>query len=146
MVLALHRVTVRPEPAKKGDWRGELGELPTPEVSRPITTWMAPVQLEGVPLPPGTRLQCANYYPPGGGIGWHTDFAYPGWRVYVHTSDAPGTVFRYGNDTILEGTVGGYVFETGPACWHALVSAGHRLACGLQIPPALANELVAATR
>ncbi len=89
------------------------------------------------------RRRCANYYPPGGGIGWHTDSAQPGWRVYVYRllGEYRHCQFLYGKHEFEEThEFGGYVFEAG--VWHALRAWTPRLVCGFQVSPPFATSLI----
>lgn len=123
---------------------------PPPDVnrSRPSTQRLYALRdlTRDVPIETGWRRQCANYYPADGGIGWHTDSAWPGWRVYVYRllGDAPRSTFRFDERVFHEGPseFGGYVFKAG--FWHALHTYTPRLACGFQIPATFASELIAA--
>ncbi len=92
------------------------------------------------------RRQCMNYYPAGGGIGWHTDSAQPGWRVYVFrllgvAGEYRHCQFLYDEHVFEEmQEFGGYVFEAG--VWHALRAWTPRLVCGFQVSPTFATQVV----
>lgn len=87
---------------------------------------------------------CHNFFPPGGGMGWHTDSGRPGWRVYVHCHgpEPGGSVMHYREYQIAEPPVGAVLFETGPGCWHAVTTACGRYSLGVQIPDTLVGELL----
>lgn len=105
----------------------------------------------GVPLGSTLRRRrCSNYYPAGGGIGWHTDSAQPGWRVYVHRlldtpdEEQPNCEFWFGNKRFKEHEeFGGYVFEAGT--WHAVSACTPRLVCGFEISSTFSAELINAS-
>lgn len=77
-------------------------------------------------------------------MDWHTDSHRPGWRIYVYRMLAGTARFFYKDSVIVEDGTGGYVFETGPDCWHAVEAAGPRISCGLKIPVDLAQWIVRA--
>jgi len=146
MLNAIDNVTC-PTIVKVGDWSLPLSPIPTEDRARPIASLGGWLQLgEGLVIPDGAKLQCGNYFPPGGGMDWHTDSGQPGWRLYVfnNTTTADSgkhSHFRYRGLDISEGDIGAYVFETGVGCWHAIESRCHRMSCGLQIPKSLADDL-----
>ncbi len=129
-------------------WSEPPARPPIADRSRPFSQQLYALRdlTKDVPCAgPGWRRQCANYYPAGGGIGWHTDSAWPGWRVYVYRLlGADGaSVMRFDDQEFHEGPseFGGYVFKAG--IWHALYTHIPRLSCGFQIPATFASELIA---
>lgn len=97
---------------------------------------------------PGTAPRCANYYPRFGGLDWHTDSADPGWRLYVWRREGRESTMPsrfYYCDRVFEecARAGGYVFRTGPECWHALDVADVRISAGLKVSEEMAREIIA---
>lgn len=135
------------EARREGGWVLPLGVAPDVDRARPAAKYWGTIaeQLYGYASPVGGRLQCTNYFPSGGGMGWHTDSGMPGWRVYVFRCSAGSgsSTFHYCDQTFVEGVVGAYVFETGVGCWHAVESRRDRFSCGMQVPEPLARELAA---
>lgn len=130
-------------------WYRPLPPQPTDDMPRPLAQWAAPLALDIKP-PPGCFSGCANYFPAGGGIGWHTDSHRPGWRLYVFRmfgfvkadNDQSTGQMRYADRVLPERNEGAYVFETGVGCWHAVESFGHRVSAGLLITDEIAKELI----
>lgn len=130
-------------------WVGVSPVLPPFDCPRPRTECV----LLGVPMRldvPSCVPKCANWYPPLGGLNWHTDSGQPGWRVYMYrrkgTWSCGVTSFYYRRGTIERSyqeteLMGAYVFEVGPGCWHALDVRDERFSCGLEIPGRMVGEL-----
>lgn len=96
----------------------------------------------------GSRLVIHNsgcfWYPPGGYMGWHTDFCKPGWRLYVtFVSEPDRSFFRYRNPdtgnvvTDHDRQWSFRLFRVRPTrlLWHAVYSDTHRFSVGYQILP-----------
>jgi hypothetical protein len=83
------------------------------------------------PGAPGVIVRAAIYYPPGGGLGWHTNSARPGWRAYVPRGDIGVTLTENGPVLDLPGHAN--LFEV-PA-WHAIAARGERWSIGVLLPP-----------
>jgi hypothetical protein len=79
------------------------------------------------------------WYPPGGYMGWHTNSAAPGWRIYITHAREPGkSFFRYrepdtGNViTSMDDEWNVRIFRIDPAVplWHAVYSDTDRFSLG----------------
>lgn len=134
LLTALETSRVLTEP-RIDQWTG-FGPEAWPDIdrARPVDSYVGRSNLGSFPIPPSCRLQCHNYYPNGGGLGWHTDSTQPGWRIYLYRYLNGDGLFRYRNQEFREQVVGGYLFETGPDCWHSLASFGERFSVGIQGP------------
>lgn len=144
MLAALERANT-PLTSIVGAWCLPLGPMPTGDLARPNGQYRGILHtLSGFVAPPGGRIQCHNYFPPGGGIDWHTDSGLPGWRVYVFLGREGTSTFHYQEHAFDEPAEGAYAFETGVGTWHAVESYRARFSCGLQLPEPLAQEIIAA--
>ncbi len=127
---------------RRGAWDLPLATHPVEDVARPISSYAGTLALK-LEVPPDCFVGCANYFPTGGGMAWHTDSHRPGWRLYVFRLRAGTACFRYNAHVYDERAgMGGYVFETGADCWHAIEAHGPRVSCGLKIPETLAQEII----
>jgi len=92
-------------------------------------------------LPPDVALASLNYYPAGGGMGWHTDSAAPGWRIYIGRvlGDVPGIFLHLDErETIATPDEAGlatafFVSGLPGQSWHALHTLAPRLSIGLRL-------------
>jgi len=84
------------------------------------------------------------WYPPGTYFGWHTNRAYPGWRLYLSHAEEPGrSFFRYRDPrdgrvvTSLDGVWDLRLFEIGRErhLWHAIYSETQRFSIGWMVQP-----------
>lgn len=84
------------------------------------------------------------WYPPGTWFGWHTNHAYPGWRLYLSHAEDPGrSFFRYRDPrdgAIVTSLDGGWdlrLFEVSSerVLWHAIASDTHRFSVGWVVRP-----------
>lgn len=89
-------------------------------------------------------IRCSGnfWYPPGGYVGWHTDRAMPGWRLYIsHAEEANKSFFRYldpDHDRVVTSADNGWdyrLFRVSPAkpFWHAVYSQTNRFSLGFNI-------------
>lgn len=77
--------------------------------------WLRDVVGEARDKHPGILIRGAYYYPPGGGMGWHTNSDDPGWRAYVTWIDRPGGSFMGTRDGfIADLDAHANVFQIGP--------------------------------
>lgn len=118
--------------------------------------WLAPLGQLGVivrnmiPREPGWKAQCANYFPPGGGLSWHTNSSRPGWRVYIPYPLAPagqavqsGFVLpgfrriddRHGFANVFR------IDEDWREDWHAVQAVTGRRCAGFEAPEAFVRAL-----
>lgn len=86
--------------------------------------------------------RAVNYYPAGGGIGWHTNSNFPGWRVYiVRTAPQPRSRFLIPQGAIPDRDGVANVFKVEPGAWHAVDAATERWSFGMRISDGLAAQL-----
>ncbi|TCK19039.1 hypothetical protein DFR30_2332 [Thiogranum longum] len=99
---------------------------------RLLETFEAPYPLE---------VRCSGHfwYPRGGYMGWHTNSASPGWRVYITHASEPGkSFFRYREPdtgrivTALdsEWNVRAFRIDPGIPFWHTVYSETDRFSLG----------------
>jgi hypothetical protein len=138
----------RPCAATSG-WRGVALNRPAGDRVRPREQQV----VQGIALElrhvAGAAPRCRNYYPPFGGLDWHTDSADPGWRVYAwrrqgRESTLPSRFYYVDRVFDEDRIMGAYVFRTGPGCWHALDVHDVRISAGLKVPAEMAQEIIAA--
>lgn len=79
---------------------------------------------------PDVTVRSAIYYPPGGGLGWHTNSARPGWRAYVPLGDQGVMLTEDG--PVLDKPGHANVFRV-PG-WHAVLARGARWVLGVILP------------
>jgi hypothetical protein len=87
-------------------------------------------------LPGDTVISAIEYYPEGGGLGWHTDSGWPGWRIYIpRPLGAPGTFYtRLGRFQDAPGIANAFYVSGRPGeSWHAVLAGGPRFSIGLRI-------------
>lgn len=78
------------------------------------------------------RVREVWYYPPGGGLGWHTNALQPGWRLYlVRTNGASYFVTKDGRYKDESGYAN--MFLAAPDSWHAVESHADRFSVGVQV-------------
>jgi hypothetical protein len=76
-------------------------------------------------------------YPPGGGIDWHDDARYPGWRVYVSWSETgeSGMIFEEGGvRRVCQDKPGWNVRQFLAPTWHCVWTECWRYSMGLYLP------------
>jgi hypothetical protein len=76
-------------------------------------------------------------YPPGGGIDWHDDAAYPGWRVYIAWSETgeSGMLFDEGGvRRVCQDKPGWNVRQFLAPTWHCVWTDCWRYSVGLYLP------------
>ena len=82
------------------------------------------------------------WYPPGGYMGWHTNFKVPGWRLYISYAQEPGrSFFRYRDPksseivTVWDDGWNFRLFKIDPhrPLWHAVYSETNRFSFGYNI-------------
>jgi hypothetical protein len=96
----------------------------------------------------GGRARVLNsghfWYPPGGYMGWHTNSAHPGWRLYITHAEEPGrSFFRYQDPesgeivTRMDEAWDFRIFRIDPArpLWHAVYSETNRFSFGFIVRP-----------
>lgn len=93
-------------------------------------------------VPDGVMVASLNYYPVGGGVGWHTDSKSPGWRVYLALPMGPGRgAFITRDRFAFDDPDFALAFRVGPGAWHAVDSPGPRLSAGLHFVPGAFERL-----
>jgi len=95
--------------------------------------------------PPCDGVSCVQlvYYPPGGGIGWHTNSNVPGWRAYLVR--APGASFFKTADGVYPDRNGwANLFLVEPGSWHCVGARDERWALGLRVSKDIVRALCAA--
>lgn len=96
----------------------------------------------------GYEVRGTVYYPPGGGIGWHTNSDDSGWRLYAVRVPPEAKSFLKTADAVYFdrlGYVNLFKIEAPPALsWHCVGAPTERWSVGLRIPDALASEILAA--
>ena len=63
-----------------------------------VDEWVTWRLLDTFEAPYPLEVSCSGHfwYPPGGYMGWHTNSAAPGWRIYITHAREPGkSFFRY---------------------------------------------------
>ena len=145
-----------PPYAQVGDWRRDVtGGPPSVDRPRPLTFRREPLlarpstrtlaTLVRSRLPAGTTISALNYYPAGGaGLGWHTDSANPGWRIYIAQplTEVAGE-FLTADEIIADAPGVALAFEVGaPESWHAVRTEGPRLSIGIRIRERAQLELL----
>jgi hypothetical protein len=96
-------------------------------------------------VPPDVRVRNVSYYPEGGGLGWHTNSALPGWRVYVPLlPDAPrsGTRTESGWFPDRPGFANMFRITDWRNSWHCVEAHTARLSAGLWIDDTRAATLI----
>lgn len=90
---------------------------------------------------PGIDFRAALYYPPGGGMGWHTNADAPGFRAYVVR--APGSS-GFGTREAFVPDRDGWtnLFEVGADSWHYVKAEAERWSLGMILPPELARVII----
>lgn len=132
----------------EGDlWPEILGGPPDDDLATPrsrVSAWLEDVRQEAHALcTDGVVVRAAWYYPPSGGIGWHTNSNTPGFRAYVVR--APGGVsFMKTADGLFpdrNAHVNVFGIADGGA-WHCVGAHTERWSIGLLLPDALAVEIL----
>jgi hypothetical protein len=81
-------------------------------------------------------------YPPGGFMGWHTNWEAPGWRLYVNYAEEPGKSFLRYRDPQTGEVITSWdkewnfrLFKIDPdeLFWHAVYSETNRYSFGFRI-------------
>ena len=134
----------------EGDWlRDVAGGIP--DIDRDLPVARATGHLMGLQAAfdtgvPGTFVRAALYYPPGGGLGWHTNSARPGWRVYVpYLPDAcpmSGTVTAHGCFPDRHGHANLFNVTEWRQSWHAVYALTERFSVGLLVDQAFVDTLL----
>lgn len=137
----LEAVSVPPLPCRsRGDLRADIdGGPPGVDQNRPRSfRWLSmrhPIRLPS--MLEKTIVASLNYYPAGGGQGWHTDSAAYGWRVYIGRplSAARGVFLTPGVRTYDEPGIATAFYVSGRPCdsWHAVEAPGPRVSVGARI-------------
>lgn len=96
-------------------------------------------------MPEGVEVRGVNFYPPGGGMGWHTDAGAPGWRLYITRAltDLPGgimTEFRWYPD-LADKANAFHVTGFWRDSWHAVKTNGARLTVGVRVSEVWAQRM-----
>ena len=119
------------------DVAARRGALDT-ALARWVTTLFAPAR-EPILMPAGQW-----WYPPGTHFGWHTNDAYPGWRLYLsHAEEEGRSLFRY-RDPSSGAVVTSpdarwhlrlFAISAERPLWHAIASSTHRFSIGWHVRP-----------
>lgn len=117
-----------------------------------LAGWVRPL------FAPGIRLLLSPagqwWYPPGTYFGWHTNHAYPGWRLYLsHAQEGGRSFFRFRDPdsgavtTSVDGPWDLRLFEVRAErhFWHAIYSATDRFSVGWMVRPWSLRNAAAAT-
>lgn len=148
--LALHLYAIEPPLppyTTAGDLQLDLSVGPPPYPrNRPRTfrhVTMAPPTLA---LPPDVKVSALEFYPAGGGLGWHSDYqGASGWRIYIGRplDGVPGVFLTVDADYPDDPHLATAFQITGRSdTWHAMRADGARLAIGVRFP---AGQLTART-
>lgn len=87
-------------------------------------------------------VRTINYYPPGGGVGWHTNANEPGWRVYTVRATGRSAVGTAEED-VLDRDGYANIFEiTGPTSWHCVKAWDARWSIGIRVKEEWVKELL----
>lgn len=106
-----------------------------------VDEWVSRRLLETFEAPYPLEVSCSGHfwYPQGGYMGWHTNSAAPGWRIYVTHAREPGkSFFRYrepGTGRIItsldsEWNVRAFRIDPDIPLWHAVYSDTDRFSLG----------------
>jgi hypothetical protein len=91
-----------------------------------------------IALPADMKVSALEFYPAGGGLGWHSDYqGAPGWRVYIGRplDGVPGVFMTVdGNYPDSHGLATAFEITGRSDTWHALRADGARLAIGVRFP------------
>jgi hypothetical protein len=124
---------------ERGDWRKDVQRgHPAVDIPRPLNMRCQRLSLATQPsLPAGAVVSAANYYPVGGaGLGWHTDSANAGWRVYLARPLTNVSGLFITDEEVIEDVpgvaLGFYVGDLGKS-WHAVVADGPRFSIGVRV-------------
>lgn len=121
----------RPRVVTIGDLVADIRRGPAEARDMPAAQVCGHVQgLAFDPGEPGVIVRAALYYRAGGGMGWHTNSATPGWRAYVPRGD-PGLMLT-ADGPVLDLPGHANVFHV-PA-WHAVLARGERWSLGVLLP------------
>ena len=121
----------RPRVTTFGDPFRDLPEPPVADRDTALSQSYGVVQgIDFDPGEPAVIVRAAIYYPPGGWMGWHTNSAVPGWRVYVPVGDIGMMLTTDG--PVLDRPGHANIFHV-PA-WHAICARGERWSLGVLLP------------
>lgn len=95
-------------------------------------------------LPDDVEFRSLFYYPPGGGMGWHTNSNAPGWRIYVVRAE--GLSWMHTPDgRMADRSVHANVFKIEEGgCWHAVEAESARWSLGVRVSELLARAVLQA--
>jgi len=127
----------RPPYVRAGDLDSDLVAGPPDEPrNRPRAFRHLTLPHPALELPPDVKVSALEFYPAGGGLGWHSDYqGQPGWRVYIgRPLDGVPGVFMTVDGNYPDSPGLGTAFQiTGRSdTWHAVRADGARLALGLR--------------
>lgn len=90
----------------------------------------------------GLEIRGTNYYPAGGGMGWHTNSDRLGWRAYLVR--APGGRSYFGHKDGVLPDRDGYanVFKVSARSWHYVRAETERWSIGLRLLPEVVIGLI----
>jgi hypothetical protein len=91
---------------------------------------------------PALNLRGAIYYPPDGGLGWHTNSNHPGWRVYVVRAPGGRSFMRTAASDVLDRDAHANIFRV-PG-WHCIVAPTERWSIGFVATDVFVEELLSA--
>jgi hypothetical protein len=140
--LALHLYALEPPHPPYtcvGDLAGDLEHGPPKGPrNRPHAYRHLTLPQPALVLPPDVKVSALEFYPAGGGLGWHSDYqGSPGWRVYIgRPLDGVAGVFMTvdGNYPDSHGLATAFQVTGRSDTWHALRCDGPRLALGIRFP------------
>jgi len=132
---------VRPPPEVVGDWVADIAAgVPAVDRNMPNAKKVALLRrvLPSIQQYDDVKVRAIHYYPPGGGMGWHTNSAAPGWRVYVPHVGAtrPLSGMLTVGDCFMDRPGFANLFEVaGNRSWHAVFAMTERYSIGVRLPP-----------
>ena len=126
-----------PTPVLVGEWPTDLYVGP-PDVDQPHAVARYCAFVGRPEAPAGFEVRGTNYYPAGGGMGWHTNSDAPGWRIYLPclAPRAPSGMLTEGG-FVLDRAGFANVFRVDVddfrKSWHAVHALSPRLTVGLRV-------------
>jgi hypothetical protein len=99
----------------------------------------------GIPDMDEIMITAPGYYPPGGGVGWHTDGFNPGWNIYAVRASGHSRFLTA--DAAYEDEDGiANIFRVCKGAWHAAFAEDERWVLGVRVSDRLAEEILAAAK
>lgn len=135
---AVSHIDARPAPEVVGDWVADIAAgVPTADRNMPHAKKVALLKRVLPDIQQAVAVRAIHYYPAGGGMGWHTNSAAPGWRVYVpHVAVAqPLSGMVTTDGCVLDRPGFANMFEVrGRDSWHAVFAMTERFSIGVRLP------------